>query len=250
MRLIKQAAPFFCVAGLVFACAAPTGDDGGDGDGDGDGDDNAVPPNAGGTTGMPSGGGPGAGGGTISGAGGGTTSGSGGGTTATCTALAAGSYDTAEQWWAGSSDASGTAGADNKSISGPAIAGTDMWGGPTGWANVSYAFGAAGACVDASALTSISVDVTANVAGSYRIALKTEATNTTSNHYQVTDSFTMGETKTVTLNLDGSNLAPSWMPPDGTFDAAHLLQVVVLPLGADESGLLAYDFAMANVTVN
>lgn len=140
---------------------------------------------------------------------------------------------------------SGAPGADNKSISGPAIAGVDEWGGPSGWANVAYAFGAT--CVDASGLSSISVDVTANVAGQYRIALKTEASSTSANHYQITETFTMGETKTITLQLNASNLAPSWMPADGAFDAAHLLQVVVLPLGGDESGLLAYDFGMSNV---
>src|SRR5690606_18763107 len=133
---------------------------------------------------------------------------------------------------------------------GPAIAGLDMWDGPTGWANVSYAFGATGACVDGSAATSVSVSVTGNVAGSYRIALVTQATLASSNHYQSTQTFTAGETKTVTLNLDGSNLTSSWQPPEGTFDRAHLLQVVVLPLTTDEAGLAAYDFSMDNVTVN
>jgi hypothetical protein len=142
-------------------------------------------------------------------------------------------------------------GGDNKSISdATGIVGLDNWGGPTGWANVSYAFGPASECRDASAATSISVDVTSEEAGPIRISLHTEASDASSNHFRVLETFAAGETKTITLNLDGSNLQSSWAPADAVWDPEHLIALIVIPIGTDDVGLAPYGISMTNIVVN
>lgn len=191
----------------------------------------------------------------TSGGSGSTDTGSGGSSSSTtsCTPVTTGPQDEAQQWWAGDSEMDdAVVGEDNKSIADPTgIEGLDEWDGPTGWANISYNFGAGGACVDATGASTVSIDVTSQNAGDIRIALQTEATEETANHFQQTVTFTAGETKTVTLNLDGSGLSESWQGETaGTWDPAHLMSVVVIPLETDENGLAPYDIAADNVVVN
>ncbi len=172
---------------------------------------------------------------------------------ADCAPITIGPNDVADMWWAGDSETGDIViGADHKSISdATGIAGLDQWGGPIGWAYISYSFEPLGACVDATDATSISVTVTSQKAAGLRFSLKTESTAVTANHYQAYATFAAGETKTITLLLDGTGLTQSW--PGETvepWDPQHLLQLVVIPLTADANGLAPYDISAKDVVVN
>ncbi len=245
MKFTRHAILLLLVGSSAIACAATTSDsDGPEGDGDGDGD---------GTTGT-GGSGPGAGGsgpgagGSGPGAGG-SGPGAGGSGTVGCITLVPSSDLNADYWYAGDSEAGDVvvATGNNGLTDSTGIPGLDEWGGPSGWASVSYALAPDGGC--ATGATSIKVTVNATVAGDYRVSLATTASNPSSNHYGETKTLTPGAT-VYTLPTNGTGLGLSWEDAAApAFDAAHLLQVVIQPRSGDAAGLAPYGFTVDAIVI-
>jgi len=259
MKLIKIGT--IILLGSTAFAAACSGD-GGEGTG-----------GTGGTIG--SGSGTGSGAGTSTGAGSGTggsgaggSVGTGGGGNTTCTAVVAGDLADPVKFFSGDSADSGTSTPGTGSIqhAGPEVADPDAQGaGEYPWVSLSYAFGAAeGDCGNISALSTITLDVTSVNAGSIRIGLSIPATppaaeggnctgNDCSNHFSVTEAFTPGQTKTITLQADGSNLDHAWAGGVATFTPNNVLQIVVsaLPDSAASpasDSIPAYDITIGNIS--
>ncbi len=261
MKLIKIGT-IILLGSTAFAACGGTGD----GDTGGTGGEGATP----GTGGAGNDTGAGNTGNTTStgaatGAGG--TIGTGGGGNTACTTVAAGALADPVKFFGGDStpkDGTETAGTGSLQYAGPEEVDPDAQGaGAYPWVSVSYALAEQNGCADLSGLTSISLDVTSANAASMRIGISIPSTTPVaeggtctdgcSNHFVLAETFTAGQTKTITINADGSNLGPSWTPSTFTFTPNNVLQLVVNLLpdpDADPASdnIPAYDITVSNIS--
>ncbi|MCH2109268.1 MAG: hypothetical protein MK135_08060 [Polyangiaceae bacterium] len=161
-----------------------------------------------------------------------------------CAAITTGAQTVEGNWWAGSSVDTLEVAADFKSISSSTGWGTDV---DSDWAQISYEFDTN--CVDASNATSISVDLSSQAGGNYRVAIQTKTSQPTSNHYKMETTLPAGGAMTtVTLNL--STLEPAWDDGMNTpFDLANVMALIVMPRDQGMTGWAAFDISATNVVV-